>query len=256
MISVLILTKNEEHDLPACLASLSWSDDINVFDSFSSDKTVDLAAQVGACVSQRHFDGYASQRNAALQQLNFKHEWILILDADERVSLELVEEMLSVIKTSLPEQSGFRMRRKDFLFGKWLKHAQISPFYIRLVKKGNARYHREINEVLEVSGKIVVKGTLTGPLKIIVKGTDQTDTITCSGAVYTQTDPKADAEIILQGDVRWVHISPNVDGPAELTGNGGKIILRSGTAGPLIELGSGSFSATPKPPKNTPGKKP
>jgi hypothetical protein len=109
---------------------------------------------------------------------------------------------------------------------------------------------------LEVSGKIVVKGTLTGPLKIIVKGTDQTDTITCSGAVYTQTDAKADAEIILQGDVRWVHISPNVDGPAELTGNGGKIILRSGTAGPLIELGSGSFSATPKPPKNAPGKKP
>jgi len=109
---------------------------------------------------------------------------------------------------------------------------------------------------LEVSGKIVVKGTLTGPLKIIVKGTDQTDTITCSGAVYTQTDAKADAEIILQGDVRWVHISPNVDGPAELTGIGGKIILRSGSAGPLIELGSGSFSATPKPPKNTPGKKP
>ncbi len=154
MISVLILTQNEEHDLPDCLASLSWSDDIHVFDSFSSDKTVDLAAQAGARVSQRHFDGYASQRNAALQQLNFKHEWIFILDADERVSSELAEEMLSVIKTSLPEQSGFRMRRKDFLFGKWLKHAQISPFYIRLVKKGNARYHREINEVLEVNGKI------------------------------------------------------------------------------------------------------
>ena len=109
---------------------------------------------------------------------------------------------------------------------------------------------------LEVSGKIVVKGTLTGPLKIVVKADDQTDTITCAGAVYTQADAKSDAEILLQGDVRWVHISPNVDGPAELTGNGGKIVLRSGTAGPLIELGSGSFTATPKPPKVAPGKKP
>ncbi|MEY3764766.1 MAG: hypothetical protein RLZ42_1426 [Armatimonadota bacterium] len=109
---------------------------------------------------------------------------------------------------------------------------------------------------LEVSGKIVVKGTLTGPLKIVVKGMDQTDTITCAGAVYTQADAKSDAEILLQGDVRWVHLSPNVDGPAELNGNGGKIVLRSGTAGPLIELGSGSFTATPKPPKTAPGKKP
>ena len=109
---------------------------------------------------------------------------------------------------------------------------------------------------LEVSGKIVVKGTLTGPLKIVVKADDQTDTITCAGAVYTQADAKADAEILLQGDVRWVHLSPNVDGPAELNGNGGKIVLRSGTAGPLIELGSGSFTATPKPQKPAPGKKP
>jgi 3-oxoacyl-[acyl-carrier-protein] synthase-3 len=95
-----------------------------------------------------------------------------------------------------------------------------------------------------------------GPLKIVVKADDQTDTITCAGAVYTQADAKSDAEILLQGDVRWVHLSPSVDGPAELTGNGGKIVLRSGTAGPLIELGSGSFTATPKPPKVAPGKKP
>jgi hypothetical protein len=109
---------------------------------------------------------------------------------------------------------------------------------------------------LEISGKVIVKGTFTGPLKIVVKSDDQSDTITCAGATYTQADAKADAEILLQGDVRWVHLSPNVDGPAELTGNGGKIILRSGTAGPLIELGSGSFTATPKPSKAAPGKKP
>jgi hypothetical protein len=109
---------------------------------------------------------------------------------------------------------------------------------------------------LEISGKLITRGTFTGPLKIVVKSDDQTDTITCSGATYTQPDAKADAEILLQGDVRWVHLSPSVDGPAELTGNGGKIVLRSGTAGPLIELGSGSFTATPKPPKTAPDKKP
>lgn len=66
MISVLILTRNEEKDLPGCLESVSWSDDIHVFDSFSNDRTVEIAQARGAYVVQRAFDGYASQRNAAL----------------------------------------------------------------------------------------------------------------------------------------------------------------------------------------------
>lgn len=154
MISVLIITKNEEHDLPHCLATLTWTDDVHVFDSFSSDKTLDIAKKAGAHVSQRAFDGYASQRNAALKSLSFKYEWILILDADERVSIQLVEEMQSAVKEASPNHSAFRLRRKDYFFGKWLKHSQISPFYIRLVKKGMVIYHREINEVLEVDGHI------------------------------------------------------------------------------------------------------
>lgn len=154
MISVLIITKDEEHDLAQCLATLTWADDIHVFDSFSSDKTIDIAKKAGVHVSQRQFDGYASQRNAALKSLSFKYEWILILDADERVSIQLVEEMQSAVKEASPNHSAFRLRRKDYFFGKWLKHSQISPFYIRLVKKGMVIYHREINEVLEVDGHI------------------------------------------------------------------------------------------------------
>ena len=68
MISVLILTKNEEQDLPACLASVAWCEDVHVFDSYSEDKTVEIAEQFGAKVSQRIFDNYANQRNAALFQ--------------------------------------------------------------------------------------------------------------------------------------------------------------------------------------------
>ena len=78
-ISVLILTKNEQQDLPACLASVTWSDDIHVLDSESTDATVALAVDAGAIVSVRSFDGYASQRNFGLK-LPFKNDWVLILD--------------------------------------------------------------------------------------------------------------------------------------------------------------------------------
>ena len=85
-ISVLILTKNEEQDLSDCLESVSWSDDVHVYDSFSEDQTVVIAKTMGTIVTQHVFEGYASQRNAALHGLAFRHPWVLILDADERVS--------------------------------------------------------------------------------------------------------------------------------------------------------------------------
>ena len=93
MISVLILTKNEEIDLPGCLDSVSWSDDVFVFDSFSTDRTAEIARSHGVNFVQRKFDGYSSQRNAALDELPFRHDWIFILDADERPTAELVREM-------------------------------------------------------------------------------------------------------------------------------------------------------------------
>jgi glycosyltransferase involved in cell wall biosynthesis len=154
MISILILTKNEEQDLPSCLASVTWSDDIHIFDSFSRDKTIEIAHHYGAHVTQRTFDGYSSQRNAALNELTFKYDWILILDADERIPQNLVPKLKNAIENASDTLNGFRLRRRDFLGKTWLKHAQISPFYIRLVKKGKVRYHREINEVLEVEGTI------------------------------------------------------------------------------------------------------
>ena len=153
MISVLILTKNESDDLPGCLASVSWSDDIHVLDSLSTDDTVAIARAAGARVSERPFDGYASQRNAGLA-LDYKYSWILILDADERIPPELPAVMRAAIEGARPGVAGFRLRRRDYLHGTWLKHSQISPFYIRLVARGKAGYHREINEVIEVDGAV------------------------------------------------------------------------------------------------------
>lgn len=154
MISVLILTKNEESDLPGCLKSVSWSDDVFVFDSFSTDRTAEIARDFGVNFVQRKFDGYSKQRNAALDELPFRHDWIFILDADERPTPELVEEMRRMVSTPADGVNAFRMRRRDFFNGTWLKHAQISPYYIRLVRRGKARYTREINEVLEVDGRV------------------------------------------------------------------------------------------------------
>jgi len=154
MISVLILTRNEQQDLPDCLASVAWSDDIHIFDSFSTDDTLEIAKAAGAHVHQRPFDNYATHRNAALTTLPFKHPWLFILDADERPTPHLSHEMQQTVLATSQEISAYRLRRRDFLFGTWLKHAQISPFYIRLVRPERAHYTRTINEVLEIEGPV------------------------------------------------------------------------------------------------------
>lgn len=152
-ISVLILTKNEERDLPGALESVAWSDDVHVFDSQSTDGTAQIARTAGAQVHLRAFDDYATHRNAALGT-PFKYPWLFILDADERPTPQLSAEMQRVVAEAPANTAGFRLRRRDFLFGTWLKHAQISPYYIRLVKPERARYTRAINEVLEVNGPV------------------------------------------------------------------------------------------------------
>jgi glycosyltransferase involved in cell wall biosynthesis len=154
LISVVIFTKNEEQDLPGCLQSVSWSDDVHVFDSFSTDQTVPIASRSGAKIQQRKFDNFASQKNAALRELHFRYVWVLLLDADERVPARLVDEMKQFIATAPPVVSAARLRRRDFFMGTWLKHAQISPFYIRLVRPEKASYEREVNEVMKVDGEI------------------------------------------------------------------------------------------------------
>ncbi len=154
MISTLILTRNEARDLPDCLRSVSWCDDIHVFDSHSTDRTVEIAQAAGATVTQRTFDDYAQHRNAALNTLRFRHPWVFLLDADERPTPELSAEMQRAVLTCPPSTAAFQLRRRDFLFGAWLQHAQISPFYIRLVRPDRAHYTRAINEVLEISGPV------------------------------------------------------------------------------------------------------
>lgn len=153
-ISVVILTRNEEQDLPGCLDSVAWSDDVHILDSESTDRTVEIARARGCTVTTRPFDNYAAQRNASMQ-LPFRHAWVLVLDADERPTPELVGEMQAAVAAAPQSVAGFRIRRRDFLWDTWLRHAQMTPFYVRLFRVGHVHYTRAINEVVEVSGEIV-----------------------------------------------------------------------------------------------------
>ena len=153
-LSVLILTKDEERDLPDCLRSVGWCDDVHVLDSFSTDRTVAIARSAGARVVQRSFDDYASQRNYGLQGMAFKYSWVLMLDADERVPAELIAE-LQRFTTSAPDAvTAGRLQRRDYWWGRWLKYAQISPFYIRLVRPSRVHFEREVNEVPVIDGEV------------------------------------------------------------------------------------------------------
>lgn len=154
-VSVLILTRNEQQDLPGCLASVTWSDDVHVLDSLSTDRTREIARDAGAQVTERAFDGYASQRNAGLR-LPFRHPWLLVLDADERVPPALAQEIQAFVQGAgvHADVAAARMRRRDIWWGTWLRRSQISPFYVRLLRPDRAHYEREINEVLVVDGPI------------------------------------------------------------------------------------------------------
>ena len=154
MISILILTKNEEQDLPVCLESVAWSDDIHLFDSFSTDQTVEIARAAGCRITQRRFDDWSTHQNWGLANLPFKHPWVLYIDADERVSSEMRDAALLAVR-SPGELVAFRVRRRDFFAdGTWLNHAQISPYYLRLFRPGKMRYERLVNPVSIVDGPV------------------------------------------------------------------------------------------------------
>ena len=154
MISVIILTLNEERNIKACIDSLSFSDDVVLLDSFSTDRTTEIAENSGARVFKRKFDNYASQRNYALN-LEFKYDWILMIDADERPSIELVSEIEASINIVNNPVTLYRVRRKDHFMNKWIKHSSGYPTWFgRLMKKGRVEVRREINEEYYTDGEV------------------------------------------------------------------------------------------------------
>jgi glycosyltransferase involved in cell wall biosynthesis len=153
MISVLILTLNEQQNIEECLASLPWRDDVHVLDSGSTDNTLKLARSLGSKVSERRFDNFAAQRNTGLN-LPFENEWIVMLDADERMTVELAKEIEQAILEADSHEAMFRVRRKDMLMGRWLRRASGYPtWFPRVFRRGRVHVEREINEIYVAEGR-------------------------------------------------------------------------------------------------------
>ena len=140
-VSCLIFTLNEEVNLPHCLRSVTWCDDVVVVDSFSTDRTQEIARASGARFVQHAFTGFGDQRNWALEQLELKHPWALILDADETVTPGLIVEFQERLPKTQRDVAAFCVRRRFHLWGKWLRYSSLYPSWVvRLIRVGRVRY--------------------------------------------------------------------------------------------------------------------
>src|SRR3989344_6684960 len=165
MISVVILTKNEEEGIAECIKSLSWCDEIIVIDDNSEDKTVDIAKKMNAQVFLRSINNdFSEQRNFGL--LKAKGDWVLFVDSDERVSDALAFE-ISNIANQITDQTlgaykGFFIRRIDYIWGRKLRFGETGgKKFLRLEEKNAGKQGGKVHEKWEVKGHV---GLLRNPI--------------------------------------------------------------------------------------------
>jgi len=152
-ISVIILTYSEELNLENCLKNIfGWADEIFIVDSYSTDKTLEIAKKYNCKIFQHPFENQAQQFNWALDNLKIKNEWILRLDADEYLTPELKDEITKTLKNTSDNISGYYMKRRVYFMGKWIKHGGYYPTWIlRLF-----RYDKGKSELRKVDEHIVL----------------------------------------------------------------------------------------------------
>lgn len=168
-LCAVILTLNEAAHIGACIESVRFADDVLVFDSFSTDETVSLARNAGAQVIQHRFEDYTRQRNAALNAAgDLGADWVLFVDADERVTPDLAAEIRRALTTDCDADgapyAGWRIPRHNYIFGKLTRGAGWYPDYqTRLLRLGRAHYDpsRQVHETVLLEGAL---GTLEHPL--------------------------------------------------------------------------------------------
>ena len=150
-LSVAIIAKNEEANLPRTLASVRWADEVIVVDSGSTDGTVAIARKFGAKVVCETWHGFGRQKNLAIQ--NCSSEWVLSLDADEEVNEELAKEIRALLESSTDVNAYF-LRRRNLFLGRWIKHGGYYPDpKLRLFRKEAAWFEeRAVHETMRYSG--------------------------------------------------------------------------------------------------------
>ena len=152
-VSTVTITLNEERNVGPCLESLAWADEIIIVDSYSSDKTVEVCQQYTSKIYQRPWPGFGAQKNFGIDQA--LSEWILIVDADERITDSLRDEIKDVLSTHSTDMVGYHIPRRNFWYGKWIRWAGMYPDYqLRLFKKSAGRYNDvAVHENLILNGR-------------------------------------------------------------------------------------------------------
>src|SRR5437870_3660807 len=153
-LSVCIITYNEEENLPRCLASVAFADDIVVVDSYSTDRTVDIARQAGCRVIAQTFLGYVAQKNFALGHA--AHQWVLCLDADEWLRSGAEATIRSALATRAPDVAGYTLKRHTYYLGDWVNHGGWWPEYkIRLFDRQRGQWcGNSLHEGVRVAGRV------------------------------------------------------------------------------------------------------
>jgi glycosyltransferase involved in cell wall biosynthesis len=151
-LSVLLPTFNSESVIRDCLESVKWADEILVVDSFSTDHTLDICREYGARILQHEYVNSAKQKNWAIPQC--AHEWVLQVDTDERLEPGLQEEILAAIAGAPSEVHAFRVARKNFVFGAWVRMAALYPdWQTRLFRRERGRFEdKEVHAHIQVPG--------------------------------------------------------------------------------------------------------
>jgi glycosyltransferase involved in cell wall biosynthesis len=153
-VSVIVITKNEEANIAACLESVRWADEIIVVDSQSTDKTIEVAKKYTTKIFIMEWKGYSVAKNYAIEHAINK--WIFSIDADERVTPELAEEIQNIVNNQANNSNAYEVGRKAYFLGKWIRHCGWYPSYVvRLFRSSTGRYNESrVHEKFEVSGKI------------------------------------------------------------------------------------------------------
>jgi glycosyltransferase involved in cell wall biosynthesis len=153
-LSVIVITKNEERNIAECLDSVRWAQEIVVVDGGSDDKTLELAKKYTQKVYVKPWEGYAASKNFALQQCT--GEWVLWLDADERITRELGQEVQSVTGQQPTPFAAYEIPRRAFFLGRWIRHSGWYPGYVtRLFKRGSGHFSdHKVHERLEFDGQV------------------------------------------------------------------------------------------------------
>ena len=154
MISVLVLTKNEEKMIFNCLESVKWADEIILLDNYSTDKTIEISKKFTDKIFSKEFESYDKERNFLADKA--RGEWIFYVDADERISLQLKKEIEELIKNKKQNFNAYAIPRKNILLGKWQKFGGWWPDYqIRLFKKSSFKgWKGELHEEPMFEGKL------------------------------------------------------------------------------------------------------